>query len=335
MLLSCPLPIRSANSLSIISRLFWAAAQCTVLFQATFVGGSVGCRVDQVQLGTGPNSTCVRCAVCPHGMEPSIPCGGLGQVLECRPCKPGTYSTAYDKHECQLCSVCDEKRVVLKNCTATSNSECGGCRRGFYQHDLVNDCFECSPCCGDGKDDCPAECRNVQGRQCGKRHSSCPAVPNQVTHAPTTPPTEPTPTSERTSRHSIPLEESHAGKREPTEAPITEIVLGSLLSVVVLVVGIGFACVYKRRGRPKTSDEESGTSAKISEPVIQGPLGGKGLSEDWKIHISELSRACIEILFVKNISSRFEPSEQTEKRGDLTILRLIVISMRSHAYLLA
>lgn len=117
------------------------------------------------------------------------PCGPgkhlIKGSLDCAPCSLGTYMPM-NNHSCISCQSCtkprsSEKEIVIKNCTATSNTEIG-CESGYYleggSHDLR--CRRCIVC----------RENEVETSPCGgrsKRVCSSVKLPSSVTDAPTTP----------------------------------------------------------------------------------------------------------------------------------------------------
>lgn len=87
----------------------------------------------------------------------------------------GTYSNRYGKEQCMPCSLCSMGRTVTRNCSATKNTVCGPCRRGYYKDHVVSSCLPCSFCCWDGRDQFVSGCK-AQGLpkhlQCTPRHEA-------------------------------------------------------------------------------------------------------------------------------------------------------------------
>uniref|UniRef100_H3B9M5 Tumor necrosis factor receptor superfamily member 6 n=1 Tax=Latimeria chalumnae TaxID=7897 RepID=H3B9M5_LATCH len=84
------------------------------------------------------------CKLCPAGHYKVAPCRTENTSPTCEKCTSGTYlSFPNYENKCLRCSFCDSGvfEIVLKNCTATNNVECG-CPQGRYQ-----DCAEqsCAP----------------------------------------------------------------------------------------------------------------------------------------------------------------------------------------------
>ena len=76
--------------------------------------------------------------------------------------------------------MCSEGKAVKKNCTLFSNSDCDDkCAHGFYSEPFIFDCFRCSQCCGDAKDEIAKECANY-GKKCKVRSAPCSNVPTMA-----------------------------------------------------------------------------------------------------------------------------------------------------------
>ncbi|XP_050787564.1 tumor necrosis factor receptor superfamily member 25 [Gopherus flavomarginatus] len=101
------------------------------------------------------------CQTCPAGKFMTAPCTSRGYDTACERCPPGTYLSFQNlERECRKCSECqaEASQVVLKNCTETSNIECG-CGAGHF--------MQCTdPAC---RDFTCQECRRCKGR--GTRHN--------------------------------------------------------------------------------------------------------------------------------------------------------------------
>ena len=98
------------------------------------------------------NLSCIDCLKCPPGQGLSPQCYSFvpyGTPIKCKQCEPGkTYSDADDISSCTSCGICSQHEKVTRNCTLTSNSQCGnGCSKGFYYEELTGDCKPCSICC--------------------------------------------------------------------------------------------------------------------------------------------------------------------------------------------
>ena len=59
-------------------------------------------------------------------------CGdGNGKKGICEECDDGYYQDqTVTRGPCNRCSSCDSNRIVLTNCTKTTNTECGPCKEG-------------------------------------------------------------------------------------------------------------------------------------------------------------------------------------------------------------
>ncbi|KAL4631663.1 tumor necrosis factor receptor superfamily member 19-like [Arapaima gigas] len=97
-----------------------------------------------------PNGSCVVCPTCGPGQQLSEDCGyGDGGAGHCEPCGEAEFSAETGLAPCWQCTQC----VLLNReektpCTPTSNAECGGCLRGFYELRRKNGLVEllCMPC---------------------------------------------------------------------------------------------------------------------------------------------------------------------------------------------
>ena len=247
--------------------------------QSSCLGGCLSCRVDQVAIGTKAHSICETCMNCPKGSEPSIPCGGVGEVYKCQPCAPGTFSTEVNKDECHHCKVCGPGGIVQKNCTSQSNTVCGPCRRGFYLEPFVQNCLPCSACCNDGKDVYSSDCKNSR-MQCKKRRDSC-AVTQVTTNVLHTSQGITTPESPRAKHSVIPSQELQEGQevhktkdksKENSESGAADMTWIAVVAVAVVVSGTVVLIGYKRKyilsrllsQPPRSNDLEPGTDIHIA-----------------------------------------------------------------------
>ncbi|NXR52649.1 TNR25 factor, partial [Hippolais icterina] len=135
------------------------------------------------------------CHPCPAGTFLSKPCTSPGEDNDCLPCPADTFRTHPSIfRECKACSECDRHafQSVLRNCSATSNVECG-CEPGHFRAcidhpELCNEfsCQKCQPCtgrlilqpCSDKKDAlCDSSCKPDfyrDGDECRPCHTSTP-----------------------------------------------------------------------------------------------------------------------------------------------------------------
>lgn len=155
----------------------------TTLFLAALLQAHTGscsiCKYGEITYRSnqaGQKDKCGPCIDCPDGMEPSIACGSVaeyGTLLDCVACREGTYSDTYGKEQCKPCSLCSAGRTVTRNCSTTLNSDCGSCKHGYYEKEVVEgliyDCEPCSDCCWDNKDEFEEQCK-AQGLP---RHQRC------------------------------------------------------------------------------------------------------------------------------------------------------------------
>ncbi|XP_030833294.1 tumor necrosis factor receptor superfamily member 27 isoform X2 [Strongylocentrotus purpuratus] len=79
----------------------------------------------------GRDGMCKMCVQCEPGFEHDKFCGdGENGDAVCIPCPEGHYS--YNRYECLACRVC-EKTVLTRECSATTDRQCGECLQGFYR----------------------------------------------------------------------------------------------------------------------------------------------------------------------------------------------------------
>ncbi|XP_071787436.1 uncharacterized protein [Asterias amurensis] len=102
---------------------------------------------------------CKPCVTCPMGMGSTVSeCGyGNGEIGRCEECDDGYYQDqTVTKGPCNRCSSCDSNRIVLSDCTKTTNTECGPCKEGYGQQPNHPDL--CSACYLFNDDEKPPEC---------------------------------------------------------------------------------------------------------------------------------------------------------------------------------
>ena len=144
------------------------------------------CEPEQIHWNatTGRRYRCLECPDCPAGLQPSVPCGtsvAYGTPVHCISCQFGrTYSKNYGKARCEACTVCAEGKLIKRNCTLSSNTECDDkCSEGYYHVPFVFNCFRCEKCCGDEKDEIAQECKHHQSK-CKARSVPCPDIPTKA-----------------------------------------------------------------------------------------------------------------------------------------------------------
>uniref|UniRef100_A0A665VKT2 Tumor necrosis factor receptor superfamily, member 9a n=1 Tax=Echeneis naucrates TaxID=173247 RepID=A0A665VKT2_ECHNA len=74
-------------------------------------------------------------------------CGPRPKEL-CKPCKPGTFTLKDNSLKCERCTECAGAQVLLKECTATADTQCG-CREGLKCGD--SKCSFCVQKCNKGE----------------------------------------------------------------------------------------------------------------------------------------------------------------------------------------
>ncbi|XP_018530004.1 tumor necrosis factor receptor superfamily member 9a [Lates calcarifer] len=90
------------------------------------------------------NNVC--CEACYPGHHLVKTCGQSPKDL-CVPCEPGTYTLDTKPLKCNRCTQCIGVQVLVKSCTATSNTQCG-CKDGLTCGD--NSCSFCTDKCDKG-----------------------------------------------------------------------------------------------------------------------------------------------------------------------------------------
>ncbi|XP_074537990.1 tumor necrosis factor receptor superfamily member 9-like [Halichoeres trimaculatus] len=126
-----------------------------------------------------PKGDDVCCKACHPGNRLVERCGPDPKKL-CEPCKPKTFITSPLKRSCDVCRQCVESLVLVKECTATSDTVCG-CKEGLT---CGNDpCTFCVKMCGKGQEPaaenscrpCPEGTFNNQTHQkCKPWSTKCP-----------------------------------------------------------------------------------------------------------------------------------------------------------------
>ncbi|XP_077693521.1 tumor necrosis factor receptor superfamily member 25 [Eretmochelys imbricata] len=123
------------------------------------------CAADQLWYST--DKLC--CQKCPAGTFMRAPCTSRGYDTACESCPHGTYLSFQNlERKCRKCSECHAQasQVVLKNCTETSDIECG-CGAGHFRQCTDPTCrdFTCQ------------ECRRCKGRvtlqNCSEEDAQC------------------------------------------------------------------------------------------------------------------------------------------------------------------
>ncbi|XP_066546602.1 tumor necrosis factor receptor superfamily member 25 isoform X2 [Amia ocellicauda] len=99
---------------------------------------------------------CQRCKSCdPNTQREGKTCEAHSDV-ECE-CKEGWYRVQHADFPCQKCTEC-ANREELKQCFQDTNTQCGPCRRGFYEDgDTCQPCLE-QDCGKQGRDACQSDC---------------------------------------------------------------------------------------------------------------------------------------------------------------------------------
>ncbi|XP_031562097.1 uncharacterized protein LOC116297914 [Actinia tenebrosa] len=149
------------------------------LFLLTLVKASAKEICDKTKITVRwPNGTtmCLPCVECPRRWGSTYSCGDvvdapLQTPIKCVKCKKRqTFSEARSSDACKKCTPCQPNHEIIKHCTRSADTKCGGCKKGYYKFrdPHLSTCEKCSPCCGDAKDERIEECarqglpRNLQ-----------------------------------------------------------------------------------------------------------------------------------------------------------------------------
>lgn len=134
---------------------------------------------------TEEGKTDVCCDECHPGHRLVKKCG-LDPKDLCTPCESGTYTDESQAFRCKRCTQCVGAQVLDKECTATTDTQCG-CREGLTCGDKR--CSFCYKKCGKGEEPtkdracrkCPEGTFNDQDHQnCKPRSKKCPNPDHQV-----------------------------------------------------------------------------------------------------------------------------------------------------------
>ncbi|KAG7519248.1 tumor necrosis factor receptor superfamily member 9-like [Solea senegalensis] len=133
--------------------MMWVMA-LTVLLQGC-------CLCSRGQTGTGcmkwtVDGENVCCDACYPGNRLIKACGPNAKDL-CKPCEPGTYTTNHLNNICPTCTQCVGAQVLVKECTATTDTKCG-CEEGLTCGNI--DCSFCVRKCYKGYE--PTEDRSCR-----------------------------------------------------------------------------------------------------------------------------------------------------------------------------
>lgn len=228
-------------------------------------------------------------------------------------CQAGYYYDD-DISFCLKCTPCKKGQGVVKNCTATSDTQCDFCVKGQTFSDAKS-LQRCKPClrCVEGHvvlKRCTRRTDTVCVREKDKNNSKVPrpkvAPGTAITRPPlrnrttttkkkrlkaSTIPVSTEPISAQNQSMTVSNQEEDAGSEDDTEL---QVVLYSLIAVVVvLVVVFVFVCHYKKRRnrprkKPKPGGEEPSTRSNSTDvieavenpysslPFISKPVSGQG-----------------------------------------------------------
>ncbi|KAM9351019.1 tumor necrosis factor receptor superfamily member 9-like [Symphorus nematophorus] len=92
------------------------------------------------------SDTTVCCEACHPGNRLVERCG-LNPKLLCKPCEPETFTEKRTERRCARCTQCVGAQVLVKKCTASSDTQCG-CKDGYTCGDAR--CSFCVLTCGKG-----------------------------------------------------------------------------------------------------------------------------------------------------------------------------------------
>ncbi|XP_046844624.1 tumor necrosis factor receptor superfamily member 19-like [Xenia sp. Carnegie-2017] len=110
------------------------------------------CGLNQMTIEQNQSKVCLDCISCPKGMGIVPQCGSFfteNVRVRCQKCTNGeSFSEARDYTACKTCRLCLQNEETIKNCTPTSDAECGGCKPGYYRSP-THACLKCSTCCPD------------------------------------------------------------------------------------------------------------------------------------------------------------------------------------------
>ncbi|XP_008276754.1 tumor necrosis factor receptor superfamily member 9a isoform X2 [Stegastes partitus] len=117
-----------------------------------------------------PSGQEVCCEACHPGHRLVKKCG-LDPKELCTPCESGKFILNPKAERCTLCTQCIDAQVLVKNCTATSDTMCG-CRKGLICGDA--DCNFCVEPCGKGQEPSGRSCKACpHGTFNDKMNSKC------------------------------------------------------------------------------------------------------------------------------------------------------------------
>lgn len=108
------------------------------------------CGYDEITVKMhGGKHRCLPCPVCSSEFGLTKPCGGFLYDEVVPKCEPPTLGKRFINQQgvLQSCKNCSPGQEVIVNCSAKSDTICGGCRPGFYFNDLSKSCEECFWCC--------------------------------------------------------------------------------------------------------------------------------------------------------------------------------------------
>ncbi|XP_061825526.1 tumor necrosis factor receptor superfamily member 5-like [Nerophis lumbriciformis] len=139
---------------------------CTLSLRLLLLAGSPlcslaeqGCKIWNPSR-TVPKTKEVCCEECHPGNRLVKECGRDPKTL-CTPCESETYTKNPKAGRCDRCTQCEGAQVLVKECTTTSDTQCG-CKDGLLCGDHL--CSFCYKNCSKGEE--PGENRNC--RKCAK-----------------------------------------------------------------------------------------------------------------------------------------------------------------------
>ncbi|XP_062889299.1 tumor necrosis factor receptor superfamily member 25-like isoform X1 [Mobula hypostoma] len=217
-----------------------------------------------------PSDNSLCCRKCPAGSCVKASCKTHGGQPQCEPCPGGTY-LAFENYlsECQICKTCDKMtQTTIRNCTATSNTECM-CKADQYQQCHYTNCtlFHCLSCSRCHNREVIKPCSQREDAQCGEclpgfyphgdQCKACTEITNEASPA----------------ALGCLISESYL----PTVLKTVLSVLGSLSLLFVMVQLL--RCKFQRTSVVKEPRPRTGTGVQSPDVCVSAPEGEKTKSE--------------------------------------------------------
>ncbi|XP_037629736.1 tumor necrosis factor receptor superfamily member 9a [Sebastes umbrosus] len=211
----------------------------------------------------------VCCEACHPGHRVVTKCGRNPKEL-CTPCKNGTFLEDPKDSRCYPCTQCVGAQVYVKQCTTSTDTQCG-CKEGFT---CGNDrCTFCVKKCDKGQE--PAEKRSCRtcpdGRFNDQIHQMCKPwstkCPNPAQHIVANGDAF----TDIKCADASPVPVIKPEKPDPTE-PASPFALFAVISIVVLMAfGIGIIIIITKKVSQKRKDEEEGQKPTTKTLIIRPP----------------------------------------------------------------